>query len=98
RKISEDFSGDFALVAARPEDARNYQPAWSFTSQREVRTYGNPEIMTARRSIFKDFQSKPLTQFHSGCAKQCSNRFRRPALPPDETGEAQIFQEGAGTK
>src|SRR5690242_8580372 len=25
RKISEDFSGDFALVASRPENARNYQ-------------------------------------------------------------------------
>jgi len=84
RKISEDFSGDFALVAARPKDARNYQPTWSFTSQREVRTYGNPEIMTPRRSIFKDFQSEPLAQFHPGCAKQCSNRFRRPALPPDD--------------
>ena len=33
RKISEDFSGDFAFVAARPKDARNYQPAWSFTAQ-----------------------------------------------------------------
>ena len=33
RKISENFSGDFALVAARPKDARNYDPAWSFTAQ-----------------------------------------------------------------
>jgi hypothetical protein len=36
RKISEDFSGDFALVAARPQDARNQDPAWSFSAQGEV--------------------------------------------------------------
>jgi hypothetical protein len=40
--------------------------------------------MIAKQSIFKDFQSEPLAQFHSGCAKQRSNRFRRPALPPDD--------------
>jgi hypothetical protein len=27
RKISEDFSGDLALVATRPKDARNQDPA-----------------------------------------------------------------------
>src|SRR6266581_2111128 len=36
RKISEDFSGDFALVAARPKDASNQDPAWSFRAQWDV--------------------------------------------------------------
>ena len=34
RKISEDFSSDFALIAARPKDAGNQDPAWSFATQR----------------------------------------------------------------
>jgi hypothetical protein len=37
RKIGEEFSGDFALIAARPKDARNQDPAWSFRAQWEVR-------------------------------------------------------------
>ena len=32
-KIREEFGGDFALVAARAEDAGNYDPAWSFAAQ-----------------------------------------------------------------
>jgi len=36
-KISEDFSSDFALIAARSKDARNQDPAWSFRAQWEVR-------------------------------------------------------------
>ncbi len=36
RKISKDFSGDFALVTTRPKDARNQDPAWSFQAQWEV--------------------------------------------------------------
>ena len=33
RKISEDFSSDFALIAARPKDAGHQDPAWSFAAQ-----------------------------------------------------------------
>ena len=36
RKISEDFSGDFALIAARPKNARNQDPSWSLRAQWEV--------------------------------------------------------------
>ncbi len=36
RKISNDFSRNFALVAARPKDARHQDPAWSFKAQWEV--------------------------------------------------------------
>ena len=32
----EEFSGDFAFVAARPKNARNQNPAWSFRAQRRV--------------------------------------------------------------
>jgi len=42
RKIREDFSGDFALVAARPQDARNQDPAWSFRAQWEVGPLAGP--------------------------------------------------------
>ncbi len=35
RKICEEFSGDFPLVAARPKDARNQDPAWSVRAQWE---------------------------------------------------------------
>jgi hypothetical protein len=42
RKISEDFSGDFALIAARPKDARNQDPAWSFSAQWEVGPLSGP--------------------------------------------------------
>ena len=36
-KIGEEFGGNFALVAARPKDARNQDPAWSFRAQWEIR-------------------------------------------------------------
>ena len=33
RKIGEEFSSNFALVAARPQDASNQDPSWSFRAQ-----------------------------------------------------------------
>jgi len=42
RKISEDFCRDFALIAARPEDARNKDPAWSFRAQGQVGPQSGP--------------------------------------------------------
>src|SRR2546423_8587951 len=84
RKISEDFSGDFALVAARPKDARNQDPAWSFRAQWRVGSFSSPrKQMTAKPSIFKDFQRKPFVQLHPGSAEKRSHRFGCPSLPPD---------------
>jgi hypothetical protein len=42
RKISKDFSGNFALIAARPKDARNQDPAWSIRAQWEVGPLSGP--------------------------------------------------------
>src|SRR5258708_2650197 len=91
RKISEDFSGDFALVAARPKDARNQDPAWSFRAQWRVGSFEWPaESMTDGPSIFKDFQRKPFVQLHPGSAEKRSHRFGCPSLPPDHL--AQVFR------
>src|SRR4029077_2384356 len=43
-----------------------------------------------RRSIFKDFQRKPLVLLHPRRAQQCPHRFGRPPLAPDHL--AQIFR------
>src|SRR5260370_26947531 len=51
RKISEDLRGDFALIAARPQDARNQDPAWSFKAQWEVGPLsGSPSKARSRSS------------------------------------------------
>ena len=33
RKIRQQFRGNFALVTARPQNARYQQPSWSFNAQ-----------------------------------------------------------------
>ena len=33
RKIGQEFGSNFALIAARPQNARNQQPAWRFKAQ-----------------------------------------------------------------
>src|SRR6266849_9176616 len=71
RKIGQDFSRDFAFVAARPQDARNQDPAWSFKAQWETGPFSGSclarpqgrrpmESRTAKQSIFKDFQRESL--------------------------------------
>src|SRR5437016_14186493 len=88
RKISEDFSGDFALIAARPKNARNQDPAWSFSAQWEVgQLRCSRKSMTAKQSIFKNFQREPLAQLHTRRAEQRSNRLGRAPLPPDHLAQ-----------
>ena len=39
-KIGEEFSSNFALVAARPQDAGNKNPAWNLGAQWEEEPFG----------------------------------------------------------
>jgi hypothetical protein len=53
RKISEELGRNFAFVAARPQDARNQDPAWSFGAQWKTEPFSGSCQARAARPVVR---------------------------------------------